>query len=174
MDRASVVEAYIKEFLDRANKKLGRRFQKPRISFKLKGRVAGRAFYRQWLIKINLAIFNIGGLEEVRITVGHEVAHLITHAIFDHKKRIKPHGYEWKTTMELLGLKPERCHNMDLPMARQRIRHRFHYICTGCEKGYDLSQIRHNKVRYRGVVYCCRYCGQKLLFSPEYREQKGE
>lgn len=88
----------------------------PKITFKLKGNTYyGMAYYWKWEIAINYEQLKKHTPEKIQEVVGHEVAHLITHAIHGNKRlggsgrRHDHHGDDWKRTMRAFGLPPERC-----------------------------------------------------------------
>ena len=87
----------------------------PRISFDLRGAVAGRAFYAQNMIKINPILLAENPEDFVARTPGHEVAHL---AAFRGYGYIEPHGREWAAMMAVLGQPAIRCHNYDTAIVR--------------------------------------------------------
>jgi predicted SprT family Zn-dependent metalloprotease len=90
------------------------------------------------------------GMEEVDKTLRHELAHLVARARAG-RRRIEPHGPEWRQACRDLGLADEkRCHDLPLPRTRQRIRHR--YRCPQCRRDYD-------RVRpFRRAVACFECC----------------
>ena len=96
--------------------------------------------------------------EFIAETVPHEVAHVVAFA--KHGVRIRPHGAEWQGIMRYFGVAPTRCHGYDVSRLRTRALRRFLYRCN-CGT-HEISSIRHNRIRTRGVVYLCRRCRQPL------------
>jgi SprT protein len=110
---------------------------------------AGQAYYAQCLVRMNPRLIEFG-IEEVDKTLRHELAHLVASSRAG-RKRIEPHGPEWRQACRDLGLVDEkRCHDLPLPRSRQRIRHR--YRCPQCRRDYE-------RVRpFRRAVACLECC----------------
>jgi predicted SprT family Zn-dependent metalloprotease len=110
---------------------------------------AGQAYYAKCLVRMNPKLLQFG-LEEVDKTLRHELAHLVARSRAG-RRRIEPHGPEWRQACRDLGLADEkRCHDLPLPRSRQRIRHRYH--CPHCRRDYD-------RVRpFRRAVACLECC----------------
>jgi SprT protein len=110
---------------------------------------AGQAFYAKSLVRLNPKLMQFG-MEEVDKTLRHELAHLVARSRAG-RRRIEPHGPEWRKACRDLGLADEkRCHDLPLPRTRQRIRHRYH--CPHCRRDYD-------RVRpFRRAVACLECC----------------
>ena len=111
---------------------------------------AGMAFPGRHLITLNprLAIF---GEEEIDRTLRHELAHLLAQDRVG-RKRIDPHGKEWKQACADLGLPGEK-RTHDLPLPRHRVQPRHFYKCPGC--GFELKRVRPLR-RNSACVKCCR------------------
>jgi predicted SprT family Zn-dependent metalloprotease len=110
---------------------------------------AGQAYYAKCLVRMNPKLMQFG-MEEVDKTLRHELAHLVARFRAG-RRRIAPHGAEWRQACRDLGLPDEkRCHDLPLPRTRQRARHR--YQCPQCRRGYD-------RVRpFRRAVACLECC----------------
>jgi predicted SprT family Zn-dependent metalloprotease len=110
---------------------------------------AGQALYAKSLVRMNPKLMQFG-MEEVDKTLRHELAHLVARFRAG-RRRIEPHGAEWRKACRDLGLADEkRCHDLPLPRTRQRVRHRYH--CPHCRRDYD-------RVRpFRRVVACLECC----------------
>lgn len=110
---------------------------------------AGQAYYAKCLVRMNPKLVQFG-MEEVDKTLRHELAHLVARFRAG-RKRIEPHGPEWRRACRDLGLEDEkRCHDLPLPRSRQRVRHRYH--CPHCRRDYD-------RVRpFRRAVACLECC----------------
>ena len=111
---------------------------------------AGMAFPGRHLITLNprLALF---GDEEIDRTLRHELAHLLAQDRVG-RKRIDPHGKEWKQACADLGLAGEK-RTHDLPLPRHRVPPRHFYKCPGC--GFELKRVRPLR-RNSACVKCCR------------------
>lgn len=138
------------------------------VTFDLKGGRAGTAQYSRsgdHKLRFNRKILMENSEEFLNDTVPHEFAHLVTYALYgtdrDHKgrRKIKPHGDEWKRVMRLLGYKPSRCHNFKVEKART-VRRKYEYSC-GCQV-HKLTAVRHNKIKSGRSHYLCNRCGKKL------------
>ena len=110
---------------------------------------AGQACYAKSLVLMNPKLLQFG-MEEVEKTLRHELAHLVAR-VRSGRRRIEPHGAEWRQACVDLGLVDEkRCHNLPLPRTRQRVRHQ--YRCPQCRRIY-------NRVRpFRRAVACLECC----------------
>ncbi len=110
---------------------------------------AGQAYYAKSLVRLNPKLMQFG-MEEVDKTLRHELAHLVARSRAG-RKRILPHGSEWRQACRDLGLANEkRCHDLPLARNRQRVRHRYH--CPHCRRDYD-------RVRpFRRAVACLECC----------------
>ena len=109
---------------------------------------AGRADYRQKLISLNPRLLEHPA--EIDRTVRHEVAHILAQFRAG-RRRILPHGDEWRAACRDLGIADEkRCHNLPFPVsARAR---RYLYRCPNCK--CDFHRVR----RIRRTVACLACC----------------
>lgn len=135
----------------------------PRISFDLRGQTAGQAGYLAWKLWFNKVLLAENEDTFCRQTVGHEVAHLVAHELLvrAHRPSERSHGATWARVMRAFGLVPERCHHYDVTNAQVRKveRHPYHCAC----RTFELSSVRHNKVRKGTAQYKCRCCNQVLV-----------
>jgi predicted SprT family Zn-dependent metalloprotease len=111
---------------------------------------AGTARMANSVIDLNPRLREFGEGEVMR-TLKHEVAHLIAFARAG-RRRIAPHGREWRAACEELGLHDEsRCHALPLPARRLARRHR--YRCPSCHA--EVRRVR--PFRHRcACLACCR------------------
>jgi SprT protein len=140
------------------------------IRFDLRGTSAGQARLTgrdTAVIRYNPAILARHPEEFIVQTVAHEVAHVVAFAIFG--LRIRPHGAEWQGIMQRFGAEPRRCHAYDVSRLRARSIRHYPYWC-GCGR-CEISSIRHNRIRTRGIVYLCRRCRQPL--RPDALQDRG-
>ena len=110
---------------------------------------AGRADYRKNVVALNPAIRTHE--REIDRTLRHELSHLLAHARAG-RKRIAPHGPEWRRACADLGIPDEqRCHAMPLPT--RTLRKHFLYRCANC--GITFPRVR--KIRRTvACLACCR------------------
>ena len=111
---------------------------------------AGMAFPGRGLITLNPRLAQFGP-EEIDRTLRHELAHLLAQWRVG-RKRIDPHGKEWKQACADLGLAGEK-RTHDLPLPRHRVPARHFYKCPGC--GFELHRV-HPLRRNSACVKCCR------------------
>jgi SprT protein len=110
---------------------------------------AGRADYRQKLISLNPRLFEHPA--EIDRTLRHEMAHILAQFRAG-RRRIRPHGDEWRIACRDLGISDEkRCHNLAFPV-NERAR-RYLYKCPNCRR--DFPRVRRIK-RAVACLACCR------------------
>jgi SprT protein len=111
---------------------------------------AGLAYPAKALIKLNPRL-KLFGFAEVEQTLKHELAHLLAHYRAG-RRRISPHGREWKKACADLGLNDEkRCHTLPLP--RRQVARRHLYQCPAC--GVAVHRVRPIR-RPSACLPCCR------------------
>ncbi len=103
-------------------------------------------------------------------TVGHEVAHVITFALYP---GTKAHGREWKHVMKTLGLNPSRTHSLNTTGIKIRREKRHAWTC-GC-KVWNVTTRKHNHmmVIHRAssrAGWRCQTC--KNLYAPKNAQPK--
>ncbi|MBZ0269562.1 SprT-like domain-containing protein [bacterium] len=135
------------------------RIVEPRVSFDLRGLSAGEACAETGSIRYNEELLLRNGRAFVDEIVPHEVAHLVVDALRG-RRRVRPHGREWRAVMEAFGVPPRRCHTFEAEPAR-RVR-RFAYRCR-CEKAHLLTKRAHLRIRRGSAEYSCRQCGNVLV-----------
>ena len=112
---------------------------------------AGMAYPGRSLIKLNPRLREFGEAEIDR-TLRHELGHLLAHFRVG-RRRIAPHGPEWRKACTDLGLKDEaRCHTLPLP--RKQVARRHIYRCPAC-----ATEIRRARPLRRpsACLACCRH-----------------
>ncbi len=141
-----------------------RSFNRPDVSFKLRGQKAGVAHLTENKLRFNPLLYRENCEDFLRQTVPHEVAHLIAHQLFG--LEIQPHGEEWQLIMRgVYELAPNRCHTYQV---KRRMTNRYIYCC-GCPQGeFPFSAQRHALVS-KGRRYFCRRCKVTLSFTGEQR-----
>lgn len=111
---------------------------------------AGYAFPAQALVRLNPKLLAFGD-EEVDRTLRHELAHLLAHERAG-KRRIEPHGAEWRRACRDLGLPGEK-RTHDLPLPRRTVARRHHYRCAGC--GTIVARVK-PLTHGAACLRCCR------------------
>jgi len=110
---------------------------------------AGRVDYRSKLISLNPQL--VYHPSEIDRTLLHELAHILAQFRAG-RRRILPHGPEWRQACRDLGIADEkRCHNLPFPIS-ERAR-RYLYKCPHCQR--DFPRVRRIK-RAVACLACCR------------------
>lgn len=151
------------EMIHRADAAFGLALPVPAVSFDLRGRAAGMFRVRQGApeIRYNPWIFSRWFDENLAETVPHEVAHYVV--FVRHRRRVRPHGAEWRAVMREFGVPPKVTCNYrpedlaDLPGRRLKY---FEYRCQ-CTV-HSVSSIRHNRMTAGRARYLCRRCHEPL------------
>jgi SprT protein len=149
----------------------------PEISYKLRGRVGGRAYTKfthnasveHQILKVNSVIYTENVDDYLEHCVGHEFAHLAVYQIFGRYdsfgNKIKPHGREWKACMRALGLEPSVTHSYDTSNARVfRKNTKRHIYACNCQS-YELTTQKHNKSESGKSIFSCRKCKVALSYT---------
>jgi len=124
---------------------------------------AGRADYREKLISLNPRL--IEHPAEIDRTLRHELAHILAQFRAG-RRRISPHGAEWRQACFDLGIADEkRCHNLPFPVRTYTAR--FIYRCPNCLQ--EFPRVR----RMRRAVACLACCRKHNGggFDPRFRLQ---
>ena len=146
-----------------AERLLKRRFPRPEVSFKLKGKSAGTAHLQQNRLRFNPVLLAENPEAFIREVVPHEIAHLLCFQLYGAGKQIKPHGLQWQAIMRnVFNLPPRASHNFDISSVTGKT---FTYQCQ-CGP-VELTLRRHNKVQRGESRYLCRQCRQVLIRQPD-------
>jgi len=124
---------------------------------------AGRADYREKLISLNPQL--VDHPTEIDRTLRHELAHILAQFRAG-RRRISPHGAEWRQACFDLGIADEkRCHNLPFPVRTYTAR--FIYRCPNCLQ--EFPRVR----RMRRAVACLACCREHNGggFDPRFRLQ---
>lgn len=94
--------------------------------------------------------------EKVIETVKHEIGHAVV--MHRHgKRRTKPHGKEWKSVMQELGVdNPKECHSLQLTEYSYLVR------CTNSSCDVELGRHRKSRLVKKPQLYVCNECGSKF------------
>jgi SprT protein len=144
------------------------RLRLPSFDMTLRGLAAGRADLTRWHLRFNATLLRENREHFLKHTVGHEVAHLVTFALWG--RRAKPHGHEWRAVMAVYGLPAHATHRYDVSNIPRR-RSPYVYRCR-CENDVFFGSLRHKRTR-RGVRYFCRRCGAPLEFVRVAKRQRA-
>ena len=158
------VRAKVAEAIRVARMVYRRHFDMPRVSYTVRGAVAGKASFTGWEVKFNATLLEENAEEMVKDTVVHEVAHLVTRAM--HGSEVSSHGEEWKSVMRSLGAAPTRTHSFDMTNAAVG-RLVFKWGC-GCREAV-FSERKHNKLTGGRAFVICRQCKHRLHYTGERR-----
>ena len=154
----------IEQVYQKAEQIYNHAFARPTITFKLKGRRAGYAIYRQNLIALNNSVLHEYGDEFIRDTPGHEAAHIIARTLYPFLS--SSHGYEWKRIMKTVcDQEPTRCHNFE-------VKTNYIYSCH-CDKKIYLSTRMHNSYLSGKRSYSCKIC-KSILFWDKLNEKTAQ
>ena len=150
------------QFIHKGSELFEQRFPLIPVHFDLIGRSAGMYRYsgQQRIIRYNPFLFEKYFLENLKVTVPHEVAHYLTDMMYGYR-HVKPHGKEWKRIMHAFGVTPTvRCQfNMQgIPVRRLKY---YDYHCQ-C-RTHMLSSIRHNRILNERAIYYCKNCNHQLV-----------
>lgn len=123
---------------------------------------AARADYPRKLILLN-PLLHHHGAEEIERTFLHEVAHLLAQFRAG-RRRISPHGREWRKACHDLGIGHEkRCHMLPFPVRHRKPR--FLYRCPNCR--HEFPRVRPIR-RAVACLACCR-AHNKGRFDKRFR-----
>ncbi len=144
----SALEATSRRLLERAGCPALAAAVRVRWNYRLRT-TAGLACADEYLVSLNPRLIAFG-MPEVDRTLRHELAHLLARHRAG-RRRIDPHGPEWRKACVDLGLTNEkRCH--DLPLPRRRMQAKLHYRCAHC--AVDVWRVR----PFRRAVACLPCC----------------
>jgi predicted SprT family Zn-dependent metalloprotease len=128
--RAKVLKK-TEECLKLASKKFKREFEMPEIRYDIKNHDGGRAYTARNLIRYNLILLVENEKHFIENVVPHEVAHIINRLVnkpAPGKKRLMPHGREWKDIMT------------DLLKVDANVKHT--YDCSSIEKAPKRKRVK--------------------------------
>jgi SprT protein len=145
--RVQEVAKKVAECIRLANSLYGNTLPKIKISFDLKGRVAGQAGWRTidgvktYYLRFNQTMMMNDGYDHLlNDTVPHEVAHYVCFILY---KGCSPHGREWQRVCKQLGGNGERCHNEEIVFAKGKT---YEYTAS-CGTKVRISQTLHKRLQ---------------------------
>ncbi|MFQ3235585.1 MAG: SprT protein [Paraglaciecola sp.] len=152
------VEQQVERCFEQAETALQKRFERPRVYFTQRGKIAGCARLQSNELTFNPVLLSDNLQTFLVEVVPHEICHLLAFRLYG---KVKPHGLEWKTLMcNLFNLPGSAYHAMDISKVTGQT---FTYFCS-CGP-VELSIRRHNKVIRHQQGYICRNCQQPLQRS---------
>lgn len=119
-----------------------------RITFKMKGRAAGTASFRDHTVMLNLGQA-VQSDAIARLTVPHEIAHLVTRCLYP---AASAHGREWRTICRALGGDGQRCYNAEergvtVVKGRQTMQYLYH---TTIASEVWVGPVHHARLQKNG------------------------
>jgi SprT protein len=111
---------------------------------------AGYARYPSWAIELNPRLREFEG--QVDRTLKHELAHLIAYHRSG-RRRIEPHGREWRAACAELGIAGEAAHHR-LPLPRNEVERKLVYACPSCQT--PVQRVR----KFRRPTACLQCCNR--------------
>ncbi|WP_395717689.1 SprT-like domain-containing protein [Prosthecobacter sp.] len=111
---------------------------------------AGYARYPKWEIELNPLLRDFEG--QVERTLKHELAHLIAYHRSG-RRRIEPHGREWRQACVDLGIAGEKAHHR-LPLPRKAVERKLAYACPACRT------VVHRVRKFRRPTACLHCCNR--------------
>lgn len=146
--RDAVLEKQARDWLDRLGLHEGA--MKLRVEWNRKLRsTAGYAKWPMWKVELNPLLADFPG--QVDRTLKHELAHLIAYARAG-RKRIDPHGKEWRKACADLGI-PDESARHTLPLPRSKQTRNYTYQCPSC--AVKVERVRKFQ-RHTACLACCR------------------
>jgi len=154
------------------------RMEIPILDYNLTGKIAGKAYWKSNMIKLNINYLNSKYQDDmITETLYHEYGHLVNSYLlrtnnypdkrYDSffKSRVKPHGKEWKFLMNVMNMSDSVTHDYDkieIEIENERMYNRITYVCL-CNE-WEETKSSHNKMR-RGVKYFCQSCKSHLVLK---------
>lgn len=134
-------------------------FERPVVTYDLKGHTAGYAVISENLIRLNTELLYTHHDDMIERTVPHEVAHIVQYQKYPGSKS---HGGEWQYIMAILGLPADRTHSYKTTAARVRKREFIYYCTDNCPGNpHMVTKTLHNRI-LKGQIYTCRQCKAQL------------
>ena len=158
----------VQRYVVLAGQHYGQSFPRIAVTFDLRGRAAGMyrvtrpSMHRKIsrTIRFNPWLFAKYSDDSWQNTIPHEVAHYITDCLYG-LGTIKPHGFEWREVMSVLGAEPTVTANYSLEGIPTRQVKRYAYRCA-CRE-VQLTAYRHRRIMQGQQQYRCKDCGHMLV-----------
>ena len=141
------IQREVDKAIDFFNDKFQQVFEAPDVTFTGRGRMGGTCYHVVRRLNFNIKIAKLNPTEYINV-IWHEVAHLIAYEIYS----TVGHDRNWRYLMGCAGKDDSRCHNMKTGVTLYK------YQCPSCNKTWELTLIRHNKMVKGKARYICN-CG---------------
>lgn len=163
----NLLQERVEECFQIAESYFQRHFERPDISLQLRGQKAGVAHITENRLRFNPTLYTENHAHFLKHTVAHEVAHLITYAVYG--KKIRAHGPQWQSVMQqVYALPANRCHSYAV---RSTLKKHYLYTCKCLQREpFALSAQRHARVK-KGMHYLCKACDARLVYLNEYTQR---
>jgi predicted SprT family Zn-dependent metalloprotease len=112
----------------------------------------GKCDYTHRRISLSRSLTFLNGLDEVRDTILHEIAHALCPG--------DGHGAKWRATCRRIGARPKRCYTDQQVIAPPRRPARYRLGCPRCDWWVD----RRRRVD-RMARYVCKRCRGKVVMT---------
>jgi predicted SprT family Zn-dependent metalloprotease len=125
-------------------------------------RLAGQTLSHSFIIRLNPGFLKKYQDDYINRTVVHELAHLGVYLVYrlGQRKKVRSHGYEWKSMMEVLGaVDTSRCHTFEADINQGHTKTKYGYICEKCHNPIPVGAKIHRGIQ-KGLKYkstCCRF-----------------
>jgi predicted SprT family Zn-dependent metalloprotease len=158
----SRIDTKIDNCLTLCEQHFNRKFDKPTFGLFDSTRNAGFAYPQRWHVELsrNFLLDPVNQEEVINVTLPHEVAHLITSAVYPQIRtsgtKQEVHGSNWRHVMQLFGLPGDRCHRMELSGDRaitSRTKAIHPWQCTKCNSTVMLTTTRVNQIRSGHLIW---------------------
>ncbi|MBF9001408.1 MULTISPECIES: SprT family zinc-dependent metalloprotease [Vibrio] len=157
-DLTKQAQSVLQRCTEQANQYFSTALPTPSLSYKLRGKAAGKAYMHLNEVRLNPVLFNENKTAFLEQVIPHEVAHIVTYQLFG---RVRPHGKEWQAVMtQVFHLAPDTTHQFSVLSVQGKT---FEYACA-CQH-HQLSIRRHNKIQRGQAVYRCQHCHQEIRFT---------
>lgn len=185
----AMVEARIKDGIEKAENKYNIVIDMPTIKYDLRGKTAGKAYPTRRILQFN-SVLLVENLEKyLKSTVTHELAHLVDYQMnpenfesgglenmfagtsfrgFQVKRKKRDvHGATWKAIMRTMGSVPNRCHNYDVTNAtvKKKNRMKYDWVCDDCGATMKIGTVRHKKMMTKKATYWVRGCSSTHTYK---------
>lgn len=158
-------EDVLTKYLEIATTHFATTFERPHLTYDLKGGVAGYANGSKNTIQLNghFLLDESTRDDMLNDTLPHEIAHIVQRQLWPSSQS---HGYEWRSVMRAFGLVPTRCHNYgNVKPARKRKRYRV--FCSNCDYRMTFSDVVRNRLHAGSRNYHCTRCKTPILPGQE-------